>query len=366
MSAGSCLPLPWAGDDKTGIWRKYRCLTVTKAATFGGHRPFARQHLGAAGRGMARRVAVSWVTRPGQRRDPQQCARSGCSLPGSRWQPPAPAAPGFGESSGRGEGRTRLLTPPSETAASARSMLDVRASMCEAASESAPGRRRQAQAGTWTTAARFHRKPGWSAASAPGWGLKSCSSYFYPPGSRFLRFGFGNTSECSLPPTKAAGRLRPAIGGGQQQQPGSPLPQRRRVPPPAGFPCFQKVPFCPQNQQLCLAFYKPRDIFSAAPHGVLAMPGLLMGCAVPPPHPGMSTHHNKVGSSLTPLLPRGQLGAGVGTEGAAVREAAEQWQLTPVGSCQAGGTRIWLAAAEELLNSHFDACEGKFRGVGLK
>lgn len=86
--------------------------------------------------------------------------------------------------------------------------------------------------------------------------------------------------------------MRPAIGGGRQEQQGSPLSRHQRVPPPAGFPCFQKVPFSPQNQQLCLAFYKPRDVFSTAPQrgiGNARSPNAIRGASPWDEHPSQQS-----------------------------------------------------------------------------
>lgn len=112
----------------------------------------------------------------------------------------------------RGEGRILATSPQRETAASAPSLLAAGASMCEGASEAAPGRRRQGRR------QRFHRKPAWrAAASAPRSGLRSCAHYFYLP-SAGLRALLVQTprQHCLLPRSQGwrlSGELSPLFRG---------------------------------------------------------------------------------------------------------------------------------------------------------
>lgn len=133
---------------------------MIKGATFSSHGPFSHKHLCCKqGNGLRRQPQGSGGT---PRNVPTMGTACGCDVLGFV-HPSIPQSQQWGgrefrESSSLVEGWILLQSPPRETAASAGSMRDMRASMCEGSIQTCP---RREQAGTQTVAARFHRKPGW-------------------------------------------------------------------------------------------------------------------------------------------------------------------------------------------------------------
>lgn len=203
------------GHEETRIQSTYLCLSAARAGTLGDTAPSSAKCLcltqGYGGRGGG--LSCRWTPRRGlgALRAPHEV-----SEPAAR----RPRAPGERQ---RGEGRILATSPQRETAASAPSLLAAGASMCEGASEAAPGRRRQGRR------RRFHRKPAWrELLRLHAAGCGAALAIFNLPGTGLLALPVQTPRRRCLPPCSQGWGLR-----GQPCPPsrGASTPLRRGVTP---------------------------------------------------------------------------------------------------------------------------------------
>lgn len=298
------------GREEGRIRSTYLCLSTARAGTLGDTTPSSAKCLcltqGFGGRGGD--LSRWGIPREGlgAHRAPHEV-----SEPAVR----RPRAPGERQ---RGEGRIVATSPQRETAASAPSLLAAGASMCEGASEAAPGRRRQGRR------RRFHRKPAWrAAASAPRSGLRSCAHYFYLPGAGLRALLVQTPRQHCLPPHSQGWRLSKEL---------SPI-------------------------------FRGASTRGSIPQLLSSVPGLLPGCALHGHHPKKSCclPRPRCASNPRPTWSRG--GAG---RGAAVREVAEKCKLWGSAACAGRPNEDLVSAGRRGERSRGGGREGELRGSGLK